>query len=140
MKTVAVISKGITLSYKQSSSGEVVLKGLQSVAELGGTVESIEITTLEDEAHVYEKGIKNYGDSLDFTFLYNDGAEFFKLQGITDKVEWSVKLPDGAKKTSYYVIKEKVKNNSKYKRSLKNIYFFYKKFFKSRHNKPHYII
>ena len=36
MKTVAVISKGITLSYKQSSS-EVVLKGLQSVAELGGT-------------------------------------------------------------------------------------------------------
>ena len=96
---MAVISKGITLSYKQSSSGEVVLKGLQSVAELGGTVESIEITTLSDEAHVYEKGIKNYGDSLDFTFLYNDGAEFFKLQGITDKVEWCVKLPDGAKCT-----------------------------------------
>ena len=96
---MAVISKGITLSYKQSSSGEVVLKGLQSVAELGGTVESIEITTLSDEAHVYEKGIKNYGDSLDFTFLYNDGAEFFKLQGITDKVEWCVTLPDGAKCT-----------------------------------------
>ena len=97
---MAVISKGITLSYKQaSSSGEVVLKGLQSVAELGGTVESIEITTLSDEAHVYEKGIKNYGDSLDFTFLYDDGAEFFKLQGITDEVEWSVKLPDGAKCT-----------------------------------------
>ena len=95
---MAVISKGIQLSYKQSSQ-EVVLKGLQSVAELGGTVESIEITTLEDEAHVYEKGIKNYGDSLDFTFLYNDGAEFFKLQGITDKVEWCVKLPDGAKCT-----------------------------------------
>lgn len=94
---MAVISKGITLSYKQSSQ-EVVLKGLQSVAELGGTVESIEITTLSDEAHVYEKGIKNYGD-LDFTFLYNDGAEFFKLQGITDNVEWSVKLPDGAKCT-----------------------------------------
>ena len=97
---MAVISKGITLSYKQqSSSGEVVLKGLQSVAELGGTVESIEITTLSDEAHVYEKGIKNYGDSLDFTFLYDDGAEFFKLQGITDEVEWCVKLPDGAKCT-----------------------------------------
>lgn len=95
---MAVISKGIQLSYKQSSQ-EVVLKGLQSVAELGGTRDSIEITCLEDEAHVFENGIYSYGDSLDFTFLYNDGAEFFKLQGITDKVEWCVKLPDGAKCT-----------------------------------------
>ena len=65
----ATISKGIKLSYK---AGEAFteLTDLQEIPELGGDTESIEITTLADAAHKYTDGIKNYGDSLPFKFLY----------------------------------------------------------------------
>ena len=66
---MAVISKGIKLSY---GAGEAFtpLTDLQEIPSLGGTTESIEITTLADAAHMYTDGIKNYGDSLAFKFLY----------------------------------------------------------------------
>ena len=41
---MAVISKGITLSYK-TDADFVALTNLQEIPELGGTSESIEITT-----------------------------------------------------------------------------------------------
>lgn len=62
---MAVISKGIKLFH-----GEVELTNLQEIPELGGDAEAIEITTLADAAHRYTDGIKNYGDSLAFKFLY----------------------------------------------------------------------
>ena len=69
---MAVISKGIKLSYKTGSAGEFVdLTDLQEIPELGGDKEAIEITTLEDAAHMYTDGILNYGDSLSFKFLYD---------------------------------------------------------------------
>ena len=86
---MAVISKGITLSY-----GETVLTNLQEIPELGGDTEAIEITTLEDAAHTYTDGIKNYGDSLAFKFLYED-AQFTTLQALKDSQDWTVALPDG---------------------------------------------
>lgn len=90
---MAVISKGITLSYK--NSGEfIALTNLQEIPELGGDVEAIEITTLADAAHMYTDGIKNYGDSLAFKFLYED-AQFTTLNGLTGASEWKVELPDG---------------------------------------------
>ncbi|MBQ8763140.1 MAG: hypothetical protein IJZ07_03465 [Clostridia bacterium] len=68
---MAVISKGITLSYKESTGSTFVeLENLQEIPELGGDTEAIEITTLADAAHMYTDGIKNYGDSLTFKFLY----------------------------------------------------------------------
>ena len=67
---MAVISKGITLSYKKGEAF-VELKDLQEIPELGGEVEAIEITTLADSAHMYTDGIKNHGDSLAFKFLYD---------------------------------------------------------------------
>ena len=69
---MAVISKGITLSYKTGSgvSQYTELTNLQEIPELGGDVEAIEITTLADAAHVYTDGIKNYGDSLAFKFYF----------------------------------------------------------------------
>lgn len=92
---MAVISKGITLSY--SKEGQfIALKGLQEIPDLGGEVEAIEITTLADAAHKYENGLISYGDSLEFKFLYDDGAEFFALKEITEPTEWKVSLPDGA--------------------------------------------
>ncbi|MBQ9913535.1 MAG: hypothetical protein IJO73_04835 [Clostridia bacterium] len=69
---MAVISKGITLSYKKDADF-IELTNLQEIPDLGGEVEAIEITTLADAAHTYTDGLKNYGDSLAFKFLY-DGA------------------------------------------------------------------
>ena len=67
---MAVISKGITLSYKVGEAEFIVLTNLQEIPDLGGEVEAIEITTLADAAHTYTDGLKNYGDSLAFKFLY----------------------------------------------------------------------
>lgn len=87
---MAVISKGITLSY-----GEKALTNLMEIPELGGEVESIEITTLADAAHMYTNGIKNYGDSLAFKFLYEE-EQFSTLNGLSGSQAWKVTLPDGA--------------------------------------------
>jgi len=87
---MAVISKGITLSY-----GDKPLTNLMEIPELGGDTEAIEITTLADAAHMYVDGIKNYGDSLAFKFLYEE-TQFATLNGLADTQQWKVELPDGA--------------------------------------------
>lgn len=91
---MAVISKGITLSYKGSTGEFVELTNLQEIPELGGDSEAIEITTLADGAHMYTDGIKNYGDSLAFKFLY-EKTQFATLNGLTESQTWKVALPDG---------------------------------------------
>ena len=89
---MAVISKGITLSYK--NSGEFIeLTNLQEIPELGGDVEAIEITTLADAAHMYTDGLINYGDSLAFKFLY-EKTQFTALHALEGEIEWKVELPD----------------------------------------------
>lgn len=92
---MAVISKGITLSYKGATGEYTELTNLQEIPELGGDVEAIEITTLADTAHMYTDGIKNYGDSLVFKFLY-EKEQFTTLSGLTTSQTWKVELPDGA--------------------------------------------
>ena len=91
---MAVISKGIKLSY-QVDSAFIELTNLQEIPDLGGDVEAIEITTLADAAHMYTDGLKNYGDSLAFKFLY-EGTQFETLNGLTGSKTWKVELPDGA--------------------------------------------
>ena len=87
------ISKGIKLSYKVNTEF-VDLTNLQEIPDLGGTAESIEITTLADDAHMYMNGIKTYGDSLDFKFLY-EPTQFNTLAALAGDIEWKVSLPDG---------------------------------------------
>lgn len=87
---MGVLSKGIKLSY-----GENVLTNLMEIPELGGDTEAVEITTLDDAAHMYMDGIKNYGDSLAFKFLYEE-TQFSTLNGLKDSQTWKVELPDGA--------------------------------------------
>ena len=87
---MATISKGIKL-FK----GEVELTNLQEIPELGGESEAIEITTLADAAHMYTDGIKNYGDSLSFKFLY-EKTQFATLEADKATATWKVELPDGA--------------------------------------------
>ena len=92
---MAVISKGITLSYKNGEAAEfIALTNLQEIPELGGEVEAIETTTLADAAHTYTDGLLNYGDSLGFKFLY-EGEQFDALNALTGVSQWQVALPDG---------------------------------------------
>lgn len=93
---MAIISKGIKLSYKAASGDNYIeLTNLQEIPELGGDAEAIEITTLGDAAHMYTDGILNYGDSLAFIFLY-EKAQFTTLQGLEGSVDWKVSLPDNS--------------------------------------------
>jgi hypothetical protein len=87
---MATISKGITLKI-----GDKLLTNLQEIPELGGDVEAIEITTLADAAHMYTDGIKNYGDSLAFKFLY-EKEQFTELSALEGSQDCVVSLPDGA--------------------------------------------
>lgn len=91
----AVISKGIKLSYKTSAepSSYIDLTNLQEIPDLGGESEAIEITTLDDAAHMYTDGILNYGDSLSFKFLYKK-TQFNTLTGLEGSIGWKVTLPD----------------------------------------------
>lgn len=91
---MGVLSKGITLSYKGSTGEFVELTNLQEIPELGGDTEAIEITTLADGAHMYMDGIKNYGDSLAFKFLY-EKEQFSTLNSLNGSQAWKVALPDG---------------------------------------------
>ena len=91
---MAVISKGIKLSLYKNGQEFVDLTNLQEIPDLGGETESIEITTLNDAAHTYTDGLKNYGDSLAFKFLY-ESAQFIELNGISGVQQWKVTLPGG---------------------------------------------
>ena len=91
-----MISKGIKLSYKTKEASEyTVLTDLQEIPDIGGESEAVEITTLDDAAHMYEDGILNYGDSLAFKFLYVK-EQFTTLQGLAGgaSLGWKVELPD----------------------------------------------
>lgn len=92
---MAVLSKGITLSYRVGEAAEYTeLTNLQEIPELGGTAESVEITCLADAAHMYMDGILNYGDNLPFKFLYAK-EQFELLNELEGSTGWQVELPDG---------------------------------------------
>lgn len=94
-----ILSKGITLSYKNADA-YVVIPNLQEVPELGGTAEKVDVTTLADGNYKYINGIKDFGD-MAFKFLYdNAGAEsnYRICRGLEEAgqvVDWKVEFPDG---------------------------------------------
>lgn len=87
---MATISKGITIKVADN-----LLTNLQEIPELGGTRESIEITTLGDDAHMYTDGILNYGDNISFKFLY-EKEQFTTLSGLKGTQTIVVTLPDSS--------------------------------------------
>ena len=93
-----VLSKGIKLSYSTNltTPSYTALTDLQEIPNLGGQRDSVEKTTLDDDAHTYMNGLQNYGDSVDFVFLH-DSAQFGTLSGLTQTQEymWKVEFPDG---------------------------------------------
>ena len=90
---MATISKDIKLSYKAGTGSTYTdLTNLQEIPELGGSKDSIEVTVLSDAAHTYTDGLENYGDSIDFKFLY-EKAQFDTLNGLSGDIAWKVTLP-----------------------------------------------
>lgn len=87
---MATISKGITIKVANN-----VLTNLQEIPELGGTRESIEITTLADDAHMFTDGILNYGDNIAFKFLY-EKEQFTTLNSLSGTQTIVVTLPDSS--------------------------------------------
>lgn len=95
-------SKNLKLFYGDTAPTLGVLSSPTEVynviemPDLGGDSDSIEITTLADDAHLFIPGLKDYGDSLDFTVLYT--PEGFKALEAIAKAEtkkyWQVKVPD----------------------------------------------
>lgn len=93
---MAILTKGITLSYKKGSGEFVELVDLQEIPEIGnGAKEKIEVTTLADNVKKYIAGLGDSGQDLVFKFLY-EKAQFTTLNGITESCEWKVEMPDGA--------------------------------------------
>lgn len=93
---MAILSKGITLSYKASSSASSYtdLTDLLEIPALGATPEKIDVTTLADGEKHYINGLKDYGD-LQFKFNYAP-EQFNTLNALAGDIEWQVGLPDGA--------------------------------------------
>lgn len=119
-----ILSKGISLYVSDSvalGTNYNYLHGLQEVPELGGTPETIEVTTLADTSKKYIKGLRDFGE-LSFSFLYgetiqacNESGELIPIQGDrtyetvfkhlkayenADKiVDWKLVFPDGTEFT-----------------------------------------
>lgn len=105
------LSKGIKLSYKAGSASSYTdLTNLQEIPDLGGEADSVEVTTLDDTAHRYINGLLDYGDSLDFTFLY-DKTQFTTLSGLSGTVSWKVTLPGTGGATASFDGEPSVKLN-----------------------------
>ena len=94
---MAILSKGITLSYKTGSAGEyTVLTNLQEIPDLGNNApDKIDITVLSDNAKKSMAGLQDSSQDLAFKFLYED-AQFSALAALDSKtsISWKVALPD----------------------------------------------
>lgn len=113
-----ILSKGITLEYKEKSTSTTTwnkVANVQEIPDLGGTAESVEVTTLANAAHMFINGIDSYSDSLDFTCLYvkgdvsgtgeDAGKGFTTISGLGHETpkkayEWKVTLPAAAGEAS----------------------------------------
>lgn len=95
MAVTAMLSKGITLKLD-----ETLIEGLKSTAELSESTEKVEVTTLSNSNKTYINGLRDFGDSLDYTCVYSK-AEFMSVRAMQDgeKHDVEVKYPDGLKVT-----------------------------------------
>ncbi len=93
-----ILSTGITLGYSAvPATTYTVIPDLQSIPELGGDVDKVEVTTLADSSRRYINGLVDYGD-LQFTFLYDNDdatASWRILQAMNGVLKsWEITLPD----------------------------------------------
>lgn len=109
-----VLTHGITLSYKTGSgSTYTVLSDLQEIPDIGADIDNVEVTTLDDAARRYRRGLKDYGD-LEFTFLYDNSessSSYRIIRGLEDAdtvADWKVSFPDETEFTFSGMVSTKV--------------------------------
>lgn len=100
-----LLSKNATLGYSTSGTNPITytnLPDLQSIGELFGDAESVEVTTLADSRRRYIKGLAD-SQSVECTFLYANGTatdSFRVLKGYDDSstlLYFQIALPDTTK-------------------------------------------
>lgn len=73
---------------------------IQAIPSLGGTEEQVDVTCLKDANRKYIKGIKDFGDSVEFTCLFDNsdsGANFRRVRALEEAgapVAVKVEMPD----------------------------------------------
>ena len=108
MAVTGLLSYGTKFEYALYASGtpgtKVEVKNMQSVPSLGGDVDKVETTCLENSNKTYINGLKDYGD-MEFSFLYavdeavhsTNYAQFAGDDGINGKLcQFTVSTPDGS--------------------------------------------
>ena len=94
---MAILSKGITLSYKANSAAEyTVLTNLQEIPDLGNNApDKIDITVLSDNAKKSMAGLQDSSQDLAFKFIY-EAEQFSALSALDSNVaiKWKVARPD----------------------------------------------
>lgn len=94
-----MLTKGVSLGYKASSTATTYthVVNVFSFPDLGGDIDKVEVTNLDDGNRRYIKGLIDYGD-LEFECYYSkDGYAALKaLEAAGDSVEWQVELPDSS--------------------------------------------
>ena len=96
-----ILTKGIKLSYKTSSSGSTYteLTNLIEIPEIGnGDKEMIDVTVLTDDVKKSIAGLGDSAQTLAFKFLYAK-EQFTTLMAMTDSTSWKVEMPDGVNAT-----------------------------------------
>lgn len=95
---MAILSKGIKLAYSSTGTESYTdLTDLLEIPSLGGSIDKVDVTTLDDASKKYINGIKDYGD-LAFKFNYAK-AQFTTLNGLTGSINFKVTLPDNTTAT-----------------------------------------
>ncbi|MBD9846474.1 phage tail protein [Enterococcus faecalis] len=90
-----LLSKGTKLEMKAAGGTFKELAGLQSVPEIGGDPEQVDVTTLADSTKKYIAGIQDM-DSLEFTFLYDQSVfkELKVVQNSGKEADFKITYPD----------------------------------------------
>jgi len=88
-----ILSKNAKISYKTNGASTfTVVPDVQSISEIGGDMETVEVTTLADARKRYIKGLPDSG-TLEVKALYSKTA-FTTLNALTSELDWKVELPE----------------------------------------------
>lgn len=97
-----ILSKGTTLSYKPTSSGEfVAIAGVKSIPQIGTDPERIDVTDLQSDRRRYIAGLQDV-DNMEFAVVYRtqEFATFHAFaEDATSTTEFEISYPDGMKVT-----------------------------------------
>lgn len=97
---MAILTKGITLSYKTSDATEyTVLTNLQSIPAISnGEREMIDVTVLTDDVKKSIAGLGDSSQTLAFVFIH-EKEQFETLLALDASCDWKVAMPDGINAT-----------------------------------------